>query len=279
MVSPNGGTKTCAVCRRDCARQPRIKDKKGRYFHRQCFIKAKAKLNAKKAREARAKEQVVMPSSGSMTTLDDLGGSEIAPAAVPVASPSCPNCGAIMPPDGVLCTNCGYNRQTGELTPQALAAAPTPEPIKPGRSAKLSISGSAATGLFKNPVVIWGGVIGLFLILFLTAKASAGVAALYIGVTFVFCLAVWIWAIAAAFIEGVVHGILSLVCDFYRLYYVLFVNSNTHLKIAYALTFLTLILLVFSLDSLGLLPDSEGLESLEDFGTEDLDTQSISDTD
>ena len=243
MVSqPNTGERACAICRRSCEGQPRIKDKKGRYFHRECFAKAKAKLKAKKAAQAPAAKQKAQPPTP--TAFDDPTPSEASPVpAIPVASPSCPNCGAINPPDKILCTTCGFNRQTGDLTPQALAAAPAPEPIKKARSPKVSVSGGAMTGLFTNPAIIWGGVAVLFVVLFLAAKTSDGMAAVYIGATVTFSLAVGIWLIVAAFIEGTMHGILSLFCDIYKIYFVYSINSNGHLKIAFTIAILASILM------------------------------------
>ena len=45
--------KICAICGRDCSGQPRIKDPKGRYFHKSCYEQA---LEERKMRQAAERE-------------------------------------------------------------------------------------------------------------------------------------------------------------------------------------------------------------------------------
>lgn len=79
--------------------------------------------------------------------LDALAGHEAtAQAAVAAASAqsnACPNCTTPLAPGAVVCVDCGYNRQTGQLMGKTSAAAPT---VSAGAAAK-SLGGAAAGAL------------------------------------------------------------------------------------------------------------------------------------
>lgn len=132
-AKPEAGAKTCVVCRRDCAGKPRVKDKKGRYFHRDCYTQAKLALAAKKVAQVKAKqaashgsadraaspedEIVALPSAESdrSGTLADFEALDSSIGQALDDRRACPNCGADLKPGVLLCAACGYDKETGEL--------------------------------------------------------------------------------------------------------------------------------------------------------------------
>jgi hypothetical protein len=93
--------KRCVVCGQDCAGQPRTKDAKGQYFHKECY--------ERRRQELRAAAQAPEPSGADAADPFDV-------AQVPAAAVTrqvCPSCGFPIDPAAVICTNCGYNLATG----------------------------------------------------------------------------------------------------------------------------------------------------------------------
>jgi len=215
----------CAVCKKDCSGSERVKDKKGRYFHKPCYERAKKAVLAKQRRVAATGAQP-----------------RRAPTAAPVAAPAmadCPNCNMTLPPGAVICTTCGYNRQTGEMTPvlRSVKFDHSP-PKKESRGVKLSLPSGSFGALVKNPLVIGVCVTGFFGILFLVGLGSVKATGVYYLAMLGFSLIVGIWLLVDAFQEGAMHGVLCLVCGPYSIYYVFGVSSSQNLKIAYVLNIL-----------------------------------------
>ncbi len=134
-----GPTKTriCRACGKDCAGQPRIKDAKGRYLHKACYEKAKARAAAK-ANGANA--AAAGAAAGASTSAKPVHESAPEPAFEPgfdgpddlaieapvdpgmfgesstpqVTTTPCPDCGHPTARGTVICTSCGHNFLTGE---------------------------------------------------------------------------------------------------------------------------------------------------------------------
>ena len=92
-MSQGAIAKLCVSCGVDCAGQPRVKDKNGRYLCKSCYDGKTA------ARESQTGAYEVAPI-------------ETAPAPT-VTTTACPECGHVIPTGAVLCTDCGYNVRTG----------------------------------------------------------------------------------------------------------------------------------------------------------------------
>ncbi len=124
--------KICVRCGEDCSSRPRIKDPRGRYYCKHCYDKAKAELEAKKAeaemdfiaRELEPAPPVAPPVAPPTESAE----------APPVQPTSCPECGAALAPGAVICTNCGYNVQTGHTVEPTLVAPPAGIAVAAGRS-------------------------------------------------------------------------------------------------------------------------------------------------
>ncbi len=95
------GEKLCVFCGKDCAGQPRGKDPTGRYYHTACY-EGRQRASSSGGRGSGT-------SDGEYSMLNELigaTGAEAAPA-------PCPGCGQPMSGGALICTNCGYNAQTG----------------------------------------------------------------------------------------------------------------------------------------------------------------------
>ena len=145
--------KICAICGKDCSNDLRIKDPKGRYFHRDCYERA-AQAQHQQAPPAPIPEAPPVDSIPiEPAPLETLAVEPVPPEPPPVPQPSaepppaqmednadvfeveedsqsdlppeaiyqtahttdfaCPGCGAAMGPGAIICTNCGYNTKTG----------------------------------------------------------------------------------------------------------------------------------------------------------------------
>lgn len=113
---PESETKArpCQACGQDCTGQPRIKDSKGRYLHKACYEKARAKAERRKPVEVQARPA---PDADDHYGLDgdDLGLGDDLLANLPqtAGGPACPDCGSPSANGAILCTICGHNFQTG----------------------------------------------------------------------------------------------------------------------------------------------------------------------
>jgi uncharacterized RDD family membrane protein YckC len=127
-------TKPCVLCGEDCAGRPRIKDPKGRYYHKECYEREVARL-AQQAAEATPAEPA------AFDPYADVGND--AASAQPAGTKPCPGCSAPLEPEAVVCIACGYNLATGgRLETAAVTAAPGPDGSTPacplcGRTKKM----------------------------------------------------------------------------------------------------------------------------------------------
>lgn len=97
-----GQPKVCVICKQDCSGRPHVKDKQGRYACRACVEKKQAKTAAAKAPQ--------QPQTGGT----DPVMAKLVEGSVAVKSTPCSQCSNPIPPDGIVCTNCGFNTETGK---------------------------------------------------------------------------------------------------------------------------------------------------------------------
>ncbi|MHC4446671.1 MAG: hypothetical protein ACYSXF_02535, partial [Planctomycetota bacterium] len=110
--------KICGLCGEDCSGRPRIKDPKGRYYCKTCYEEA---LQRQKAAEERT------PVGAAEEIMDLPGGPDELVAPPPVAQSHCSGCGWSVATDAIICTNCGYDRRTGQILHAADPALAAPE--------------------------------------------------------------------------------------------------------------------------------------------------------
>lgn len=115
----------------------------------------------------------------------------------------------------VLCTNCGYNTQSGERLHTTAVKSSKP---------RMEFSGAAA--LLINPVIVALAIVvvmGAFLAL---AWGDQTLLIGYMAVESIFTLGVVIMVLVFAFREGILTGFLTLCVPFYVLYFVFGVCDN-----------------------------------------------------
>ncbi|UCD75318.1 MAG: hypothetical protein JSV91_00055 [Phycisphaerales bacterium] len=253
--------KICAICGEDCANDPRIKDPKGRYYHRDCYERAaQAQARRKAASEAPpvAESALLEPLSVEPAPLepppvapppaeppspqveDDFGGfaveadsrSELPPEAIYQTAHTtefaCPGCGAEMGPGAVLCTNCGFSTKTG----QRLSV----ETKKPKR--QRAAGEGSLIGNLLSPGGVGLATLIILSVFFALATSNEVVALVYLLTAGFFGFGVWIVVLVFAFSEGIGQGFLTLCVPCYILYYVFGVCDNQYVKILYVLSIL-----------------------------------------
>jgi hypothetical protein len=109
MTAP-ATAKTCIKCGTDCSNKPRTKDAQGRYTCKTCYDAitkaAAAKAAAPKPKAAPVPLEPEPDDAGVMAALlKDSPGT---------LTEMCPSCGSGMTAGAVVCTICGYNKETGK---------------------------------------------------------------------------------------------------------------------------------------------------------------------
>ena len=218
------GLKTCVICGKDCAGQPRIKDKKGNYYHKTCYEQAKAR----KAPPAEAAPEPLAIQGDEPGGFDPFADHADSPAAEapPVGPNACPSCGNALQAGSVMCMNCGYNLQGGK---QVSTKVRKPEKVRSeGRD-----GGPGIANLIKNPLVVSASLFFTMLLLMMAAGSASEtdvVGAFCALILIVIILAINIFVLVTAFQEGIGTGFLSLCLPFYILYYVYGVSESSWVK-------------------------------------------------
>ncbi len=135
--------KICAVCGMSCAGQPRTKDVKGRYFHKECHQQALKEIRDRKSTRASDETPLLTPQTDDPFAVADEGVID-PPPVVQIRQQTCPDCGNTMSAESVVCVNCGFNFQTGERM--------LVQELKPSR-----VTGSGA---------LWPALVGIISIVF-----------------------------------------------------------------------------------------------------------------
>jgi len=107
MMNTTHTKKICTLCGESCEGQPRTRDARGRYYHTDCYDRAVRRQQAKRTTHPSSAPR--LDESLVLNELDDHAG--IPPVKAPTGT--CHGCGEPVPPDAVICTNCGLNLRTG----------------------------------------------------------------------------------------------------------------------------------------------------------------------
>jgi hypothetical protein len=183
--------KTCRICGQDCSDRPRTKDRKGRYYCRECYEETRKSLMARAAvpgSEARPIERADSPTANPVEVEPD--GDEAAESEWVVLEPDspavhteaslCPSCGGIVPANSAICARCGHNKRTGQ-TARAGGAA-----VAASEAAVLLGYAAKNTGMFMLGCLISGiGALvgaGVWCLIALITNREAGLVAWGIGV-------------------------------------------------------------------------------------------------
>lgn len=177
---PENAQKLCVVCGKDCAGQPRLKDDKGRYVHQACAKKAKQGASSK-PKDAGAGAVPLAPTGGVM---DNLVNEALADAPQP-----CQNCARPVSRDAIICTHCGFNRESGKATRTHVEK--YREPSKAGAAAATAgrVGLVAATPLFAVIGAAIGALIGgaVWYWIVRTTGYEIGYVAVGVGIVTAFC--------------------------------------------------------------------------------------------
>ena len=216
MAESETKMRICEACGGDCSGQPRIKDAKGRYLHKTCAekVKARAAQGVPKSRPAVA--AAVAAAATRPAAMDDFLESSLK-----LVAQICPSCSNGMPEGTRLCVRCGYDFESGKTLKTVARVEKAPKGEK-------GSSGSAATGLVTPPVVslVYGVVmIGAG---FLMAERPAFLL-IAIAAVIVY-LVMLIVTIVVSFMEGMLRGLAVMFIPFYILYYLFALCENQWVK-------------------------------------------------
>lgn len=125
----------------------------------------------------------------------------------------CPKCSAEVAFDAVICTNCGFNFQTGRA-----AAAPGGTTEERARERKAERRREAVEQ-FTTPGGIAFLVLVLFGVLLVGAVFVPVLALVYLGAWLLLGVTVWAWVLVRAFQDGLLHGLASFVVPLYAYVY------------------------------------------------------------
>ncbi len=140
--------KICVKCGTDCSGKPRTKDGQGRYTCKACFDAA-AKAAKPVAKPAPKPAPAAAPEPDDAAIMASL--LESSPSSL---TEMCPSCGSGMSQGAVICTICGYNKQTGR-------AASVKVDKGPSKAATMALgAASAVGGLAAGPMALILAIVG-----------------------------------------------------------------------------------------------------------------------
>lgn len=146
--------KVCCKCQVDVSQAKRHKDAKGRYWCEPCFAKAAAEAKQAGAADKASGASGAGVAAGAATPAW-LAGS------MAVEGKRCTACSAAMPKEGVICTSCGHNSETGKVLGTRVVMAPKEKSAKSGGAlggVGKALEGPALIGLSTVGGLVGGGV-------------------------------------------------------------------------------------------------------------------------
>jgi len=107
----------CGICGDDCSAKPRIKDASGRYFCKACVAAKEAAAGGAKAGAGAVAGAGVAAGGGAAARVQQAPDersimAKLVDESVSQSAHVCPGCRRPLRPEAVLCTACGFNRQT-----------------------------------------------------------------------------------------------------------------------------------------------------------------------
>lgn len=247
------GEKLCVICGKDCAGQPRAKNKHGAYAHETCLAEQRERKRlaqeldetppmGEQAPSAPPLSARVSPDDSDVRAdlieFDDIGGESELP------STPCPQCGAMMGGGTVLCLACGFNTASGVAVGTTISKA---------RASQIKIQKAQKSVRVDGVIVFAGASLLVFVILAHLGRTSLGMFGAFMGLFVLYYFAARIGGIVVAFREesngwGLV-GILAHVIpplDIAFAFYVFFVSESRLVKYMYIVVLLAIPLLVYA---------------------------------
>jgi hypothetical protein len=140
----------CVSCGADLAVTPYVRDKKGKGLCKPCVAKIKAKRDAKAAAQTAAQGGAI-PLASSVDEPDLMNA--LLADSPQMTKGICEGCKSFIDHEAVICTHCGYNRQTGKSVVTRVIAAPKE---KEGSGAGLAAATAVADSMWWIPSLIFG---------------------------------------------------------------------------------------------------------------------------
>ena len=198
-------TKICGLCGEDCSTRPRTRDRRGRYYCRDCYDD---EVTRRRRGEPRAE-----PVTGEVAGLLE----EIEPAPSVVRAP-CPACGELLEPGAILCVHCGASTRGDRGRKTRLRSGP----------GVMQWLWSTALGFGVLVTAFWL-VAALVLVLVLPNSDAVSVLTFLAFMTAFFIHLLWL--LRAAYRDGGFRTqFLCYVVPLYYLYYVYGISERPRLK-------------------------------------------------
>jgi hypothetical protein len=143
------------------------------------------------------------------------------PPSASAASGACPSCGNALPRGAVICTRCGYNL----ATKKRMVAGRVVPPGAPRQKGDAPWYKTAPPYILAVVLVMAG--------LYLAGRSSPPMMLAFFAIAVLYCLAVHLIVVIAAFRDGAGQGFMTLCLPFYALYYVFKVNGDSTLQMLY----------------------------------------------
>lgn len=214
--------KLCVICGEDCAGQPRTKDAQGRYYHNECYERAR-EVQEGRAGPVDPEAPAAGVEPGPMNLLDEIVDDALGDVDV---QNTCASCGHPLAAGDVICMSCGFNAQSGETAHLE---------VKKQKRAKASAGGGGGDGLAARLLTPFGVnlmafmVLGLLLVILFATQSLVALAAFILFLS-LYLLVGLLVVIVVAFTESFVQGLLTLCVPFYIIYFVFFVTDNQWAK-------------------------------------------------
>lgn len=214
MASPGSyGVKFCVICKKDCSKRPRTKDKEGRYYCRECIEQIKQEHQARASDVAKQRSSV-RPESDQFESDEAFE----------------------LPPEGMIETIAASPLEHGDYA--EVVAAPSRSAGDLAGALRQRFAGVAA--FLGQPWVAFIVPVVVFAVLYFAAHQSGDAAAIFVVMSLLFSAVIWLIVRIVAFLHGIGTGLLTLCVPFYEIYFVLAVNENGHIKALYAAAILAM---------------------------------------
>jgi hypothetical protein len=222
MSEQSGTTKTCGACGKDVTSAPRVKDAKGNYFCKECAAKKQAELSKKVG-----KSTAPAAAAGDADVMAKLVDDSLAKGAN-----SCPACRRAWKEGAVICTHCGFNKESGQMVGTQVK---TPEMVKGPKVVGGKGGKRRGGGTPKFQGAHWKVAVVLMVIFlggFIAAKSSPDIAPMFGLMVNAYLFLFGVFAAVDAYMESesILKAILVFFCGLYALYYCCVETGNDLLK-------------------------------------------------
>ncbi|MFK7961014.1 MAG: hypothetical protein AB8G96_10860 [Phycisphaerales bacterium] len=206
-IAAERGQKVCVLCGADCAGQPRIKDPRGRYYHKACHEQAARERAMPSSAPVDLYAAAAVTSAAAAPPAFDDGPSFLddilpsTPSHAAAAAGVCPNCGGGFAPSAVVCTSCGFDTRRGTA-----AHTRTLKAKKLPRAAGARPSHRGGGGFFSSSIGVFASMVFVGAAFSIVAVAGSGIGLLMASVALLVLalavLAALLWTVIEAFSEG-----------------------------------------------------------------------------